>query len=68
MKILRIVLVVLTFALVHNKNNLMGTEQKQIAKVDHILDVPLHTALPNDGFTLQHQAVVINLYRALKML
>jgi hypothetical protein len=59
MKILRIVLMVLTFTLVYNKKNLMGKDKKQIAKIDHILDLPLHTDLPNDGFTLQHQAVFI---------
>ena len=58
MKILTILVITLTFSLVLTKDKLKGRGLKQITKVDQLLDAPLHTALPNDGFTLQHQNVI----------
>lgn len=59
MKILTFIVIVCTLSLVQNK--LKFKKHKQIAKVDQILDVPLHAALPNDGYTLQRHAVFFTL-------
>jgi hypothetical protein len=59
MKILNLIILSLTISCVLGKEMKISSKNKQISVVDRFPDTVLHASVPNDAYTLQHQAVRI---------